>query len=428
MPTNLGLQVANFTRLNGYFYHFDYLTDVLYKKVDSGSNAFSYPTNTDVTNEVKCLQTDGTYFYTLENINSGNGNLLFKKWKIQEYTLQLQRTYSLAGSANQKYDCNSFSIESFNRSFSTTVSSGISTITLNDNSRAAIGDILNLGPSTFTGEEGKSESVTILSILSGNQVQLTTPLQHSYSSGNTITFAKRCWFFNKFRPNDSDNTNGSGQLYSFDLNPIVTTVVARKAGNEFRNILASQFIKDLDYPSGARDFLAYMVQTNLLFLETDDTSPNFLSVMQSAAQNNQETTSTVIPVYDLAYEARTLFRLQHKATYRNGDTYTTEDWGVNYNYQVATLQRLPQSISLTATPPIIDAVGSGSSSHITGYVTDQFGTAIVGRTVNFTDDDTVGSPAGFMKSTQVTTSGGGECDNDYYAGTIAKTVTISVYT
>ena len=423
MPTNLNLSIANITRLNGYFYHFDYSADVLYKKVDSGANAFSYPTNTDVTNEVKCLQTDGTYFYTLENITTGNGRLIFKKWKIQEYTLQLQRTYDLVGSANQKYDCNSFSIESFDRTLSSVVSAGTNVLTLNDNSRTAIGDVLNIGPSTFAGDEGKSESVTVLSVLGGNQVQLTANLLHSYDPGNRVGFAKRCWFFNKFRPNDSDSVNGSGQLYSFDLNPLVTSVVSRKASNEFRSVLASVFIKDLDYPGGAREFLSYMVQTNLLFIETEDTNPNFLTVIQSAAQNNQETNSTIIPVYDLAYEARTIFRLQRKATYRNADTYTTEDWGLNYNYQVSTLQRLPQSISLTATPPIIDAV-SGNSSHIIGYLTDQFGTPIVGRAVSFTDDDTSGSPAGYVTPTSPLTASGGKCETDYYAGTIPKLVTI----
>lgn len=419
MPANLKLLIPNFTRLKGYFYHLDQASDVLYKKVDSGENAFSYPLDTDIANPVQCLQTDGTFFYTLENLNSGNGQLLIKKWKIEEFTLKLKRVYTLVGAANQKYNCNSFSIESFERTFAATAVAGSNIITLSSNARVAIGDALQLGGSTFSGDEGKTETVTVLSVLPANQVQLTTNLQHSYLSGNRVGFAKRCWLFNQFKPNDPDSVNGSGQLYSFELEPLVTSVVARKSGNEFRSVLASMFIQDLDYPSGSREFLAYMNQSNLLFIETDTTSPNFLETIQSAAQNNQEVGSAIIPVYDIAYESRTIFRLQRKATYRNGSTYTTEDWGSQYNYQVSTLQRLPQSISLSASPPIISA-DSVSVSTITAIVKDQFDVEMNSRRVYFTDDDSVG----FMNPTQADTVNG-TCTSTYRAGTTARTVTIT---
>ena len=113
----------------------------------------------------------------------------------------------------------------------------------------------------------------MLNILPGNQLQLTTPVTNSYNTGDKIVWGSRCWFFNKFQPNDPDAVNGSGQLYSFDLNPVLPTVTPRKAGTQFRNVLASMFIYDPNY-SGGRDFLAYMNQTNLLFIETDPTSPS----------------------------------------------------------------------------------------------------------------------------------------------------------
>lgn len=427
MPENLRLTVPNFCRLSGYFYHFDSSADTLFKKTDSGENAFSYPLNSDVTNECKCLQTDGKFFYSLENVTTGNGQLIFKKWLIEDFVLKLQRTYTLTGGPTQKYDCNSFAVESFNRNVGVTAISGATTVTMDSNSRVDIGDILHFGPSTFTGDEGEVESVTVLSVLGGNQVTLTTPLTKSYNVGDNIVFAKRIWFFNKFRPSDTDPTNGSGQLYSFDINPVITTIVARKAGNEFRTVLASSFLLDQDYPGGARDFLVYANQTNLLFIETDTTNINFLNTVQSASQNNQETDSTVIPIHDLAYENKTIFRLQQKASYRNGATITTENFSPRYNYQVTVLTRLPNSISLTASPAVI-AADSISTSQITAIVRDQFDQAIPSRSVSFVDSDTSGSPAGQMSPSSATTNSQGTCTVNYVAGTIPKTVEITATT
>jgi hypothetical protein len=430
MPTNIKLTVANFVRVDGYFYHLAHTNDTLFKKVDSGENAFSYPLDTDLLNEIKCIQHDGRFFYTLENLtaaNSGNGQLILKKWKIEDFVLKLKRTYTLNGSGAQKYDCNSFAIEHFHRTFGAVASAGVSTITLNSNDRVSPGDILQLGPSTFTGDEGKTEEVTVGTVLVGNQVTLTTPLVNSYNNTNLIDFSKRCWFFNKFRPSDPDPTNGSGQLFSFDLNPIITTVVARKTGNEFRTVLASTFMTDPFYAGGPRDFLVYANQTNLLFIETQDTNPNFLLTVQSAAQNNQETNSNVITIHDITHEGNTIFRLQNKATYKTGVSSTTEDWGAQFNYQVAPIQRLPLSISLTANPAVIAADGV-ATSNITAIVKDQFDSAIASRLVSFTDNDATGAPAGAMIPTSATTNSQGSCNVNYRAGTEAKTVTVTAST
>lgn len=429
MPENLKLLEANFCRLDGYFYTLSNSTDTLVKRTDDGTNAFSYPLDTDLANPVRCLQTDTVFFYTLENnttANSNNGQLLIKKWKVQDFVLKLQRTYTLNGIASQKYDANTFAIENYVRSFSGVANSGSTSLTMNDNSRLQAGDILELGPSTFTGFESQTEEVTVLAVSGGGVVALTTPLTRSYNSGNKISFANRCWIFNKFRPSDPDTVSGSGQLYSFDLNPLVTTVVNRKQGNEFRSVLASSFIKDNFYGSG-REFLVYANQTNLLFIEVEIGNPNFMVVVESAAQNNQETDSTVIPIHDLAFESNTLFRLQQKGTFRNNTTLTTENWTPRYNYQLATMQRIPTSISLTATPAIIAADGVTTST-ITAIVRDQFDNPIASRLVSFTDDDTSGAPAGLVTPTSATTNSLGIATTSYKAGTIAKTVTITAQT
>lgn len=435
MPQNLKLIKPVFVRADGYFYHLTETNDTLFQKVDSGENAFSYPLDTNVVNEIECIQHDGRFFYTLENITAGNGQLYIKKWKIEDYILKLQRTYSLVGTSTRKFDCNTFSIEHFHRELDATAISGANILTLDSNDRVDIGDILQLGPSTFTGDTGKTEEVSVLSVLTGNQVQLNTTLQNSYNTGDLVDFSKRCWFFNRFRPNDTDTVSGTGQLYSFDLNPLVTNIVARKAGNEFKEVLASTFLTDSPVGNGGtgRDYLVYMNQTNLLFIETDPDNESFLDTVLSAAQNNQETTAAIIPVYAITHEDETLFRLQKKATYRTSTTTTTEDWSSNdgpYNYQTSTLKRLSQSISLTVSPAVISADGVSEAS-IRAIVKDQFDQARGGRTVSFTENDGTGSPQGVIVPGYVdvvTASGTGIANSKYRAGSVANTVTITATT
>ena len=207
MPENLKLTKANFVRVEGYFYHIDITADTLYKKTDDGSNAFSYPLDTDIVNQVPCLQYDGRFFYTLENnttANSNNGQLLIKRWEIGDFILRLKRTYTLNGTSIQKYNCNTIAIENYTRSFAAIATAGSTTITLNSNARLVPGDIIYMGPSNFTGDEGKYEEKTVLQVNPGNQVVVTTPLSINFNSGNKIIFSNRCWIFNRFRPNEND--------------------------------------------------------------------------------------------------------------------------------------------------------------------------------------------------------------------------------
>lgn len=417
---NLRLKAPNFARVNGYFYHITQEADSLVQKTDNGSNAFSYPLDSDITNQVEAIEYDGHFFWTLENPTGLN--IIIKKWEIDGFICKLKRTYTLQGTTNQKYDATSFAVESFQTSFSGSASSTATTFFANDISRMEIGDRLFLGPSTFSSDLGQSEEVVVLTVNSGTkQVTVTSPLQNSYQPNDPISFAKNVWIFNKFRPADADPTNGSGQLYSFKIHDVITTIVARKAGNEFRGVTASSFIKD---PVDNRGYLTYINQTNMLYMETDPLDADYLQNVKSAAQNNQETTSTVIPVYGLASEGNTLFRLQRKATIRVGSTETTYDWGTEYNYQIAPLNPLPKSISLTAVPAIIAADGT-STSTITALVRDQFNAPVASKTVTFTDNDTTGTDPGFVNPTTQNTNGSGQASTTYEAGTSPNLVTIT---
>lgn len=428
---NLRLNSSNVVRIEGYFYHIDPSADVLFKKVDDGTNAFSYPLDTPITGTVISLEHDGRYFWTLENspsANGGNGRLLFKKWEISNNVLKHRRTYTLNGTASKKYDCEAFSVEHFHRTLDNSVSQSGTVLDLgtDGNLRIESGDILIIGPSTFAGYNGLSEEKAVLTTsgINNEYVVLNSPLSYSYDDGDTVISSKRIWFFNKFQPNDADPTNGSGQLYSFVVKDLSTTVLARTAGNEFNDVLAATYLTvDAGTPS-ERDYLAFMRETNLLFVETDDNSTDVGIIVKSAAQNNQRTDNTVIPVYELTHEDDTIFRLQQEATYRIGGSESTESYSPDYNYQLTTLTRLPTSISLTADPAIISADGT-STSTITAIVKDQFDDPIGGQRVEFTDDDTGGTDPGQVNPDFADTNAFGIATTEYEAGTEANLVTIT---
>jgi len=194
-------------------------------------------------------------------------------------------------------------------------------------------------------------------------------------------------------------------------------------GNEYRDVAAATFLVD---PVVDESYLVFMNQTNLLFIDTDPDSSTYLDIIKSATQNNQEDDTTVIPVYEITHEGYTLFRLQRKATFRVGGGINTEDWD-EYNYQLSTLQRLPQSISLVAASGIISADGV-STTDITATVKDQFDAPVSSRTVDFSEDDSSGSPEGVVNPGSATTNSDGEAVTTYRAGTEPKVVKITAET
>lgn len=429
---NLKLTKANFVRVDGYFYHMSETTDTLYKKVDNGENAFSYPLDTNINSEVKSIQHDGRRFWTLESSSTTYGYITIRSWEIKDFILKQQRLYQFNGQAFDKYDCNAFAIEHYHLNVagagggSSPVSAGSTTIKITPtgiNERLYNGALIYLGPSTFPGDIGQYEEVEVEEILPNNEIRVSTPIQKSYAYLDTAQVTTRCWLFNKYKQNDLD-VNGTGDLCSFEVTYPYPTLERHKQGNEFRSVVAATYLRDPYYTSGPRDFLMYVNQTNLLFIETDFNKLAYLSTVESAAQNNQEIDSTIIPIYGITYEGDTLFRLQHKGTYRSGTALATEDWGSDYNYQVGVLSRLPQSISLSANPAIISADGH-SSSHLTAIVRDQFDNPVSSRNVTFTANDT-GTGHGVISGTgAIQTNALGIAYNAYVAGINAKTVIIT---
>lgn len=421
---NLRLEQPNAVRIDGYFYHIPDNADVLYKKTDDGTNAYSFALDTGLSNPITSLEYDGRRFWTLENTT--NFGAIIKRWEIEDFILKLDRTYTLpSGTNNFAYKVDAFSVEHFEISLGAIASSGNSSITVTGTSidRLKLGNRLFFGPSTFGGFEGETEEAIVASVTTSS-VTLTSNLQNTYNLNDPISWSDRVWLFNDFRQNESVSGGGNGALLSFNVNDSAITVLQRDVGAQFKSATAAHFLKD---PQDGRDYLVYAVETNLLFTETQDSSPNFLSNVKSAAQNNQEDDTTTIPIFELTSENNTLFRLQQKATFIEGSTITTEDWSPDYNYQLSTLSRIPQSISVTADPAIIAADGLSTSS-ILAQVRDQFDEPVPTAVVEFEDDDSLGSTPGSVTPTADTTNVNGRAQTTYTSGDQPRLVTITAKT
>lgn len=422
---NLRLLQPNVVRIDGYFYHIPDNADVLYKKTDDGTNAYSYALDTGLSNSITSIEFDGRWFWTLENTNTYDS--IVKRWRIDDFILKLDRTYTLtSGSFGFPYKIDAFTVEHFGANLSSVASSGTNSITVTGTSfdRLELGSRLFLGPSTFGGFEGRTEQVIVASVGPGSTVNLTSNLLYTYNITDPAVWTDKVWLFNDFRQGEAVSGGGNGALLSFNVHDSVTTVLQRDVGAQFKSATAATYLKD---PQDGRDYLVYAVETNLLFTETQESSLDFLSNVKSAAQNNQEEDTSTIPIFEITSENNTIFRLQQKATFNTTGVLTTEDWDPEYNYQLSTLSRIPQSISLTADPAII-AADALSTSQITAIVKDQFDNPVESAIVEFSDDDNSGSSPGFVSPTSNTTNPNGGTNTTYTSGDTAALVTITAQT
>lgn len=409
----------NFTVVDGYFYNLNHTLDTLVCKTADGNTAFSYPLDTVVTKSIKDIEYIGTdiavgdfwtmEYYTDEDADSGT---ILKRWQIDNYTLKLQQTISLPTNATDTFQCDNFAIEHYDISFGTNEATGQTNLTVSSSTRMAVGTVLCLGPSTYTGSEGSVQRVTVTSMPTPTTVVVTPALTANYASGDPISFYKDIWLFNDYYL--KANTGG---LYK--INSTTGSITLRDSNGVYNGVDASTFTN-----SGDDGYIVYMKADALRYIDANDVN---LDVYQQALQDNRTTAGAIISVVGLAIENANIYRLQQSATYQIGDTSTTYSWST-LNYQLATTTPFVSSVSVTATPSIVAADGVTEST-LVATVRDQFNNVMASKTVDFAEDDDEGAGAkGYIKPgyTTVITNAAGQATSYYVAGTAANQVTITV--
>ena len=82
---NIKFPRAHLATSASYFYYCDERNDTLNVRVSDGSTAFVYPFEVSLgSNQVKSLEYDGNFFWTLQQGTSVNDQII-KKWVIDNY-------------------------------------------------------------------------------------------------------------------------------------------------------------------------------------------------------------------------------------------------------------------------------------------------------------------------------------------------------
>ena len=391
---NVNFRKPSMTVIGGYFYTFDEDWDALVQKIDDGTTAFVYPLNTPISNTIKSLEYDKINFWSLEN--PGGGNIIIKKWLIENNICGLKDTFNLSPG----YSSEAFTVEHYHTSLSTAVPGGGGSIQVDSYYDTVIsgGVTLTLGPN----DSDQYEDVVVNSV-SGTNITLTSGTQYSYDVDDEVNFYLYLWVF---------NSNGSGSLCKIDAR--TGSLLNQYNDNEYDNITACTFDRINDVFDSNVDALIYVKSTNLKFVNTASLANYGIMGMD----NIRIDAMTIIPIYDLAISGNTIYRLQDEATYYGSDN----DWGSMYNYQVSTIRPFIDSITVTAYPLILPA-NAKNVTQVTAAVFDQYGNGASYKPVYFTDDDGVG----YIITNPAYTDyffGTGQAKTAYRAGVAVRTVNI----
>jgi hypothetical protein len=449
---NITLRKRNVTMIDGYFYMLDEDQDAMIVKTDDGTQAYSYPLDTVLSNPIVSLDYDGRNFWSLEN-PSGD-NVYIKRWSIENYVLKQQDSWPLIADASHKYDSNAMAVEHYHLRVQANANAPSSVLQMYQPktkstgfdliAKLTSGTTISLGPNINGQVEDISVSSVTVSVAGSTEtiynVNLNSPTTYDYKGptssgvdydyreryGDPASFYKYIWLFNNW--NGISATEGA--LYK-----ISSTTGARIGspfeGGEYQAVQAATFydvpnyVLDRDWQDTPLvndafnwprfNSIAYARTTNTIFLNPDDFSASYGSMTMDNVEDDQ---ASVITIYDLTMEGVNIYRLQRKATYY-GTTYTFAD--STYNYQLSTLEPFITSISLRANPAILPANGI-NTSQITAIVKDQFNLPIGGKLVYFTEDDPSGS---IGIPNPATTDADGVALTVYTAGNSAREVKIT---
>lgn len=402
---NIRLNKGNFTVVNGYFWMMNEDLDVIIVKTDDGTQAYSYPLGSVISNPILSLEFDGRNIWSMEQ--SATDQITIKRWHISNYVCEIRDTFVMVPGGTHKYDADAFTVEHYHIQFSANEGIGETTLSVNDGSNVDSGYTVVLGPNA----DGNSEEKTVSSA-GADFININGSTTYAYLSGDPITFYNNIWLFNNY--DGIDDTTGA--LYKID--GYTGSVVSKSAAGAYKDVKAATFYNvpgTVFGGTGIADSIAYVKGSNMIFLNPSDLNDSYGSMTMDNVESDQ---ATLIDIYDLAIEGSNVYRLQLKATYYGVTASYSEG---PYNYQLSTLDSFITSISLEADPAIIPADGGISTSAITAIVKDQFNQPVVGRNVDFTEDD----PNGSIGPTPAPTNGNGVANTTYTSGNDAREVRIT---
>jgi hypothetical protein len=465
---NVRFQEGNFTADSVYFYSMLDGAQALQQKVDDGSVAFSFPLDTAVGGNIKSLEWDGVYFWSLED--DGGSGVIIRKWGIQSFICKQQQIFTLSTGATHTYDADALAVEHYSLSVGINdnggggYTTGLTDINISDTSMLEAGDVVTfvrrLTSTASRVGTGFIEQKTVQSVINSTQVKFTSAMAadpHGDGKGfrgpditpgagepptpDDVFVTKNLWMANK----NSPGTPGTPALYK--LRASNGSNVIQFSGTQYDSIEGSTFYTkydtgtgldtdntqyhttvDVDAAAGGRQTYVLIARSSsLLFFNV---STNVID--RSLVMNNIKTdTVSLWSVFDMsAYgdEPDTvIYRLQQGTTYKDEELVLQDETWAEYNYEKQLLRRVVNSIAVAAQPSIIPADGN-STSAITATLRDQYNDLVPsGKTVNWSDDSggAGGGGAQGLFDAQSSTNSFGVAKNTYKSGTTEQDVKIT---
>jgi len=226
-----------------------------------------------------------------------------------------------------------------------------------------------------------------------NHPSFTAPF-YEYVAGDDITYTKAIYLFSN---RSAGNDTAKGTL--FKLHPYTGTTSGSHTSAIYKlNTQPSNFSAaawSTDY-----DAIGFVRGSNLLYTDPN----NLYNVIKSQALTNINADNvTLLPVYDLIFNANAIYRLQDKITLRDNDGNKATTTWTNYNFHQDTIAPYTLSIDLSASPDGI--LMNGESVTLTAVVRDQFGVGLSAKSVTFSKSGETGDS--FTGSNPVTTNSSG---------------------
>lgn len=415
MPVNVQLSDGNFSLgpLAGFFYSVSGDLNALLQVEADGTVVNTFPVSlSQLRNPVTELHYDGTFFWTLEDLPSDLG-IVIKKWRLHPHKtfalpsvtpieFRWQDELTLIHGPNIRWSSEAFGVEHYHRTLDGSFLRGASTIRLNSVDQLAAGDVIHLGPSTFTGFVGNEESKTILSVNTSTRfVTFNGTLENSYISTDPVDYHKSVWIFNDHSFSGTEDNRGTLVQFSWP-DKLVFKV---DGGGKYYNVKAADFDQTK---------LAWVRGPQIL--QVDVHGPTFDLTSSIEANLMDADFTTQLNVFDLIADltGNIIYKLQDRETNENVSlgTYTTTIFSPQptYNFQTQTTLPVVNSIALEFDTRHIRPFPSADKINVTAFVRDQFNLPVLAQSVQFTATlntlSPAGSPGTFSPSIVITSSSG----------------------
>lgn len=399
----------------GFFYSITRGPDRLIKVQTDGVQVNSWTlSRPGIRNDVLELHFDGTFFWTLEALPSDLG-LVIKKWRLFPHKtfafpspipieLRWQDELTLIHKPNIRWDSKAFAVQHYHKTFSSSSVRGDSLITLNSVSQLSPGDIIYLGPSTFTGFVGNEESIIVGNVDSdSNSISFSKPggLENSYLSTDSMDFHKSLYLFNN---NSFTGTeDGQGAFIEFELPNHI--IIRTDSGKKYGDVGAADFDQTI---------LAWNRSTQIFQLDILNLAFNLQSSLE--ANMMESNLINVIEMFDMIADLtnNVFLKLQQKETMEDMNTgvFTTVTFPNNtFNFENQTTLPIVNSTSISFPDTrITTSLPAGDSITVVAKIKDQFNFPSSNQSVNFTavlnTQSNPGNPGTFSSPTVITNTSG----------------------